>query len=233
MQAICWDFDGTLAYSNHLWSGSIWEALKETLPDTAIALDDVKPYTATGFTWHTPENDYSEWMGERWWDYMNKYFETIYLSLGLDSHIAKAASQKVRFLIKDRKKYHLYDDTMAVLEWAKKAGFQNILLSNNYPDLCDVLSELGLTQYFDAFVISAQIGYDKPRKEIFDYAKNALSDIEQYYMVGDSVPADIIGGKKSGMTTILVHKPPHELADYCVASLGEICPLLASHAENS
>lgn len=226
MRAICWDFDGTLVHSHRLWSSSVWKALKDTIPDTAITLDDVVPYIATGFTWHTPENDYTNLVGERWWNYMNKYFENIYLSLGLDGNIAKAASQKVRFIIKDRENYHLYDDTIAVLEWVKKAGFQNILLSNNYPDLCDVLSELNLMPYFDAFVISAQIGYDKPRKEIFDHAKKALPDIDQYYMVGDNVSADIAGGKKSGMTTILVHKPFHEMADYCISSLGEICNIL-------
>lgn len=60
------------------------------------------PYIATGFTWHTPENDYSNLVGERWWDYMNKYFENIYLSFGLDGNTAKAASQKVRSIIKVR-----------------------------------------------------------------------------------------------------------------------------------
>lgn len=195
MRAICWDFDGTLVHSHRLWSGSVWKALKETVPDTAITLDDVVPYTAAGFTWQTPENDYSNLVGERWWDYMNKYFENIYLSLGLDGNIAKAASQKVRSFIKDRENYHLYDDTIDVLKWVKKEGFKNILLSNNYPDLCDVLSELKLMQYFDAVVISAQIGYDKPRKEIFDHAKKALPDMDQYYMIGDSVSADIVGGK--------------------------------------
>lgn len=226
MRAICWDFDGTLVHSHCLWSGSIWKALKETAPNTTITLNDVRPYTASGFTWYTPENDYSDLVGERWWDYMNKYFENIYLSLGLDGNIAKTASQKVRYFIKDRDNYHLYNDTIAVLEWVKKVGFQNILLSNNYPDLCDVLSELGLMQYFDAFVISAQIGYDKPRKEIFDHAKKALLDIDQYYMVGDSVSSDIVGGKKFGMTTILVHKPFNEMADYCISSLGELCNIL-------
>lgn len=226
MRAICWDFDGTLVHSHCLWSGSIWKALKETVPDTAITLDDVKPHTVAGFTWHMPENDYSELVGERWWDYMNKYFKNIYLSLGLDENIAKTASQKVRAFIKDRENYHLYDDTMAVLEWTKKEGFKNILLSNNYPDLYDVLSELELTQYFDAFIISAQIGYDKPRKEIFDHVKKALPDIEQYYMVGDSVSSDIIGGKNADMITVLVHKPFNEIADYCISSLGEICNIL-------
>ena len=226
MKAICWDFDGTLVHSHCLWSGSIWNSIKEAIPDTTITLDDVEPYTADGFTWYTPENDYSDLVGERWRDHMNNYFKNICISLGMDENIAQAASIRVRAFVKNKENYRLYDDTIAVLGSVKKMGYKNILLSNNYPDLCDVLAELGLIQYFDSFVISAQIGCDKPRKEIFDYAKNLLPDIERYYMIGDSVSSDIAGGKKAGMTTILVHKPFHEMADYCFSSLEKICSIL-------
>jgi len=41
MRAICWDFDGTLVYSDCLWSGSVWKALKEAVPDTTITLSQV------------------------------------------------------------------------------------------------------------------------------------------------------------------------------------------------
>lgn len=226
MKAICWDFDGTLAYSHCLWSGSIWKALKETVPDTGITLDDVEPYTTTGFTWYTPENDYTELIGERWWDYMYGYFKNIYISLRVTENIAEVASQKVRKFIKDKENYQLFDDTEDILKRVNQMGFRNILLSNNYPDLCEVLEKLELKQYFDAFVISAQIGYDKPRKEIFDYAKNLFPDIEQYYMIGDSISADIEGGKRAGMTTVLVHKPVSEIADYCFQDLRSICDIL-------
>lgn len=226
MKAICWDFDGTLAHSHCLWSGSIWKALKETVPDTNITLDDVEPYTATGFTWYTPENDYTELVGERWWDYMNAYFKNIYISLGLTEDIAEAASKKVRKFIKDKENYQLFDGSADILKKVNEMGFRNILLSNNYPDLCEVLEKLELKQYFDAFVISGQIGYDKPRKEIFDYAKNLFPDIEQYYMIGDSVSADVEGGKRAGMTTVLVHKPFSEAADYCFQELMSICDIL-------
>ena len=58
------------------------------------------------------------------------------------------------------------------------------------------------------------------------FARKLLPDIKQYYMIGDSVSADIAGGKRAGMTTILVHKPFHEMADYCFSSLEEICNIL-------
>lgn len=41
MKAICWDFDGTFVHSHCRWSGSIWNAIKEAIPETTITLDDV------------------------------------------------------------------------------------------------------------------------------------------------------------------------------------------------
>ena len=199
MKVVCWDFDGTLAHSHCLWSGSIWKALKKSVPDTNITLDDVEPYTATGFTWYTPENDYTKLVGEHWWNYMNAYFKKIYISLGIDENIAETASRQVRKFIKDKENYHLYGDTIPVLEYVKQRGYKNIILSNNFPDLCDVLKKLQLEQYFDDFVISGQIGYDKPRKEIFAYAMKLFSNVERYYMIGDSVRARrIIEGTDEG-----------------------------------
>ncbi len=47
----------------------------------------------------------------------------------------------------------------------------------------------------------------------------------EYYMVGDSVNADIIGGNQAGFKTILVHKGFNEQADYCFEDLQAITDL--------
>lgn len=59
MSVIFWDFDGTLAYSNSLWSGSVYKALQETDATTNVPFTDIKKHMQYGFTWHTPEQDYS------------------------------------------------------------------------------------------------------------------------------------------------------------------------------
>lgn len=225
-KVLFWDFDGTLVHSNSLWSGSIYKALKETVVDSKVTLEMIEPYTSTGFTWYTPENDYLKFVGEYWWDYMNEYFKNIYVSLGFAEEIADVMSKKVREFIKEKENYILYEDTISVLEKVNSLNCKNIILSNNYPDLYDVLEKLQLAHYFDDFVISANVGYDKPRKEIFEYAKGLYPNAE-YYMIGDSIKADITGGKNAGMTTILVHKPFNEIADYCFDTLMPICKLLS------
>ncbi len=93
--------------------------------------------------------------------------------------------------------------------------------SINFPDLADVIKALGFAEYFDDIIVSACIGYDKPRKEIFAYVKSRYPN-EQYIMVGDSVTADIAGGNQAGMKTILVHNGFASHADLCVDSLSDI-----------
>ncbi len=221
MKIICWDFDGTLVYSDHLWSGSVFRALNETVLEHNIAFTDIRRCMATGFTWHTPDEDYSNMTGEKWWDFMNAHIYNSYISLGIAPDLAKAATHKVRGIIKETKNYNLYPDTIATLEKSREMGYKNVLLSNNYPDLIEVLDALGLTSYFDDLIISAVVGYDKPRKEIFEIAK-ALYPEGEYIMVGDNPWADVAGGNAAGMKTVLVHKGECADADYCFDDLTSV-----------
>lgn len=221
---VFWDFDGTLVYSNPLWTTSVFKALKKVDCDTKTSFNDIRKCMASGFTWHTPDNDYSELIGEKWWDFtINKIF-CDYLSLGVPEIIAKKAAKLVPFIIKDPNNYILYEDSVFTLQKSIECGNKNVILSNNYPDLIDVIINLDIIQYFDDVIISANIGYDKPRKELFDYAKSKYPDNE-YIMVGDNISADISGGKNTGMKTVLVHNGICENADYCFDKLSDICTL--------
>ena len=221
MKVICWDFDGTLVYSEHLWSGSVFRALNESVSVHNVLFTDIRRCMATGFTWHTPYEDYSQMTGEKWWDFMNARIYRSYISLGIEPELAKAATDKVRGIIKEEKNYNLYADTIAVLGKSRELGYKNVLLSNNYPDLTEVLDKLDLTHRFDDLIISALVGYDKPRDEIFNMAKEPYPDGE-FIMVGDNPLADIEGGKRAGMKTVLVHKSECAAADYCFDDLMSV-----------
>ncbi len=221
MAVIFWDFDGTLVYSNPLWSNSAYNALKEIDKNTDVAFADIRKCMACGFTWHTPEMDYSKLIGDKWWEFMTDKIYRDYLSLGVKDDIAKRASVGVRRIIKRTDNYTLYPDTVETLEKSLAIGNTNAVLSNNYPDLIDVLNGLGLTEYFDNIFVSANVGYDKPRKEIFDIAKSFYPN-DEYIMVGDSITADIIGGKSAGMKTVLVHKGYDKEADFCFDKLTDV-----------
>lgn len=224
-KVVFWDFDGTVVYSTSLWSSSVLKALKEIDPDTLIELEDIRRYMAFGFTWHTPDEDYSSLKGEKWWGFMNRHIYESYMNLDVDTETAQKATGKVRNIIKEKRNYTLYDDFEYTVTELRKRGFINVILSNNYPELKETTDKLQITKFFDGIIVSSLEGYDKPRKELFEIAKKRYP-ADEYYMIGDSVNADIIGGRKAGMKTILVHSGYNKNADYSCDKLKDILRIL-------
>ena len=74
----------------------------------------------------------------------------------------------------------------------------------------------GLDEYFEGIIVSALVGFDKPRKEIFEYGKELACNPYQCIMIGDNPVDDIKGAKLAGFATILVNdRHPDYSGDYC------------------
>lgn len=60
-----------------------------------------------------------------------------------------------------------------------------------------------LCHSFEQIIISEETGYQKPQKEIFDYAfsKMNIVDKSKVLMVGDSLTSDVQGGNRYGIDT--------------------------------
>ena len=84
-----------------------------------------------------------------------------------------------------------------------------------------MVENLNLLHYFDNVIVSSVEGYDKPRNELFEIAKSIYPK-SKYYMIGDSMNSDIVGGHNAGMTTVLVHNGYSEKADYCFENVREV-----------
>lgn len=69
------------------------------------------------------------------------------------------------------------------------------------------VEESGLKQYFTDIFVSEKIGYQKPKKEFFDFVFDSLKskygeiNKEEVIIVGDSLSADIIGGIEYNIDT--------------------------------
>ena len=105
-------------------------------------------------------------------------------------------------------------------------GYKNYIISNNFPELIQVIHTFELAPYFTDYFISANIGFEKPRKEIFQLALERAVFPECCYMIGDNPLADILGGKTAGMKTILVHQEGRYEEDFNCKTLSEILRLL-------
>lgn len=226
MSVIFWDFDGTIVHSNPLWSNSVYNALKSADINTAVEFSDIRKCMQSGFTWHTPDKDFCKLTGDKWWEFTNTKFYNDYIRLGVKSDIAEKAVNLIRDIIKSKSNYKLYSDAIATLKSVVEKGHKNVILSNNYPDLSDVIKALDLDKYFDKIIVSANIGYDKPRPEIFEYAKNLYPNYNDFIMIGDNPNADIVGGKNANMKTVLVHNEKNNSADYCFNNLKSILDIL-------
>lgn len=92
--------------------------------------------------------------------------------------------------------------------------------------------------YFSHYFVSERVGAQKPSKEFFDYCfkelrEQGLENIspEETMMIGDSLTADIAGGKQYGMATCLYlcgkgSVEGSDAADYVVKELTEIKSIL-------
>jgi FMN phosphatase YigB (HAD superfamily) len=97
-----------------------------------------------------------------------------------------------------------------------------------------ILEDYGLHSHLDAVVISEEVGFRKPRREIFDAVLEALTvEREEVLHVGDSLTADVAGAASMGIQSVWltrrVKDPEQALArhdgprpDYQIDDLSEI-----------
>ena len=223
-----WDFDGTLAEAPHIWSNTLYRLLLETVPDCDVTLPDIRRYTAHIFPWDSPDEDHVAAKNAGWWWYMERRFFMMYQELGIGEEAARTASRGVRPHLTASRNYRLYPDALDTLARCRMMGYANYILSNNFPELAELAHTLGISAYVDGFAVSACIGYEKPRPEIFEYAKKLAGEAERYVMIGDNPVADIDGGRSAGMRTILVHRDVLCRADHVCKTLAQIPQALLS-----
>ena len=164
-----------------------------------------------------------------WWKSCNAELLKMFMRCGLTQEEAETVCPKVRPYLIAPENNPLYDDTKKVLQTLRDRGYKHYLVSNNYPELDVLMDQLGLTEYFEAQVISGKIGFDKPRKEIFEYALELAGNPAERYMIGDNLKDDIHGGKACGFKTIFIDlrgNRADEMCDYAVSEIGEILDIL-------
>ena len=92
------------------------------------------------------------------------------------------------------------------------------------------MKNTGITHFFDDHFISQQIGFEKPQKEFFDHCFAKIPDFkkEETIIVGDSISADIIGGRNAGIKTVWFNTKleTSTLPDYEISALCELKTIL-------
>ena len=105
------------------------------------------------------------------------------------------------------KNWILFDDTKEVLEKLKSSYKLAILSNGDGKQQRKKIKYTGLNNYFSDIIISSEVGYSKPEKEIFEIASKRINlKPENCIMVGDKYKVDVEGSLNAGMKAIWVNR---------------------------
>ena len=98
----------------------------------------------------------------------------------------------------------LYPDTAKCLQSLEKK-YKLGIIANQIPGAEKRLEDMGIRQFFDVIVASAEEGVAKPDPRIFRIALDRAGCApEQAVMIGDRIDNDIVPAKQLGMKTVWI-----------------------------
>jgi len=122
--------------------------------------------------------------------------------------------------------FEAYLDTLAalpILNGLCKLG----IISNAWPYLESVLKWLGLWQYFESVIISAQVGHSKPGPAIYELALRALHVKAPEALFVDDTPQNVLAAERMGFKGLWLvrDRPPYDRMPLAYRDLTQIFSL--------
>jgi len=232
MKCLIWDFDGTLAYRDGMWTGTLLEVIRQQAPDYHATADEIRPFLQTGFPWHVPDQPHPEiCSGEQWWNSLDPVFQNAFEAVGFPSSQARLMAKQVRHVYPTPEKWRLFEDTIPALNELSSRGWTHFALSNHVPELRRIICHLGLGPCLSKIFNSAETGYEKPHPQAFRMAIEELGEGSVTWMIGDSMTADIVGAESVGLSGLLVRKH-HEGARYFAENLTQVAGIVHGSASS-
>ncbi len=104
---------------------------------------------------------------------------------------------------------HVFEDVVPALESLKRRGLPVGIVSNWQCGLELFCEELGLRRYVDFVISSAEVGFEKPERRIFELALAKLGlPAESVVHVGDHPVEDYRGAREAGLGALLLLRGP-------------------------
>jgi FMN phosphatase YigB (HAD superfamily) len=101
------------------------------------------------------------------------------------------------------------------------------------PTALDILERAGVTDLFQTIVVSDEIGWRKPRRDIFDAALHRLGvRAGESLFIGDRADMDVLGAQQVGMDAVWINRDGEPLPagikapTYEIRDLGELAGIL-------
>ena len=128
-------------------------------------------------------------------------------------------------------KNKLIEGAKELLEYLRPK-YNLYILSNGFKELQSrKMCTVGIDKYFDALILSEDIGVNKPNRELYEYAlQKTASTTEDSIMIGDMFETDIVGAANIGMKQIYFNPKKKECMPftptYMVTELLQIKDIL-------
>ncbi|MBN1436108.1 MAG: HAD-IA family hydrolase [Sedimentisphaerales bacterium] len=230
---ILWDFDGTLAYRDGMWTGTLIEILRTAEPDISVTRDQLRPHLRKGFPWHKPQVPHTHIRdAAQWWQALLPAVEQTLVVFGLSAARAAELAAQVPAQFCNPENWQLFEDTISTLTALSETGWSHSILSNHVPELPDIVNALGISNFFTHIHTSAVMGFEKPHENAFRIALQPIPDNSVVWMVGDNPIADIRGAQQLGIPAVLVRQTDPTVQHQC-PSLIELVEIIESDPVDS
>jgi HAD superfamily hydrolase (TIGR01549 family) len=140
--------------------------------------------------------------------YFVRLAERVFARLGVPDDVHEPAKHATRiWQLIGPTSLEVYPETIDTLMRLRTAGYRLAIISNWQCGLGHFCTELGLSQFLEHVIVSAEVGHEKPSRAIFDEAANRLGVAHSRILhVGDSVVDDWDGARAAGLHALLVDR---------------------------
>jgi len=207
LRAVFFDVGNTLLYPYP----SVSEVCRQVLAEAghvrdASAIDEILPlvdeyyedrYREDDTFWTDEAETSAVWVG---------MYGLLCRRLGIEAE-AEELARRVYEEFGDAGRWRAYDDVIPAFVRLRERGLSLGIISNWDSRLRGIVVGLGLGEYVDAVVCSADVGLHKPDPRIFELACEQLGvDPAEAAHVGDHHYADVVGARAVGMTPVLIDR---------------------------
>ena len=117
--------------------------------------------------------------------------------------------------------WRVFEDVLPTLDALASRGIRLGVISNWDERLRELLRRLELHDYFEAIVISCEVGFSKPSPVIFGQASIKLGLPPPAILhVGDSLSMDVRGAEAAGFQSLHLRRGTEESSAGSLANLG-------------
>lgn len=148
------------------------------------------------------------------------YVVNVLRRAGIAPEALERAADAIQAAYNTPQMYRTYDDALPTVRELWNRGLKLGAVANGRPGIGKLLLELGFGEYLGFWVISEQLGYEKPHPAMFERAVAiGGSTPERALHVGDDLMSDVEGAQAAGMQAVWLNRDGRaDAADACAPS---------------